>query len=185
MQLPKFELEEFLEWEKLSPERHEFHAGVVYGMAGGSAEHAEGIASMAGELRNLAKGMNCRTLSSEMAVWVSDKETFLYPDVVLVCGKMQFHERNRRMLTNPRLIVEVLSPSTRDYDLSSKFAIYQNIASFDEYLAMEPAKVEVHHWLKDGRGRWVRKKYTSRAAKIPVRALGKELSLADVYDGLI
>ncbi len=182
--LPVVTLEEYLERERAAGERSEFHAGLVVGMAGGSLEHADAIARVVIELGILAKGTQCRVLSSEMGVWIEEENCHLYPDASILCGKPQFRKGNRRMLTNPKLIVEVLSTSSRDYDLAGKFRLYQKLASFDEYLVMEPDKVELHHWLKVAPGKWSRKKYTSRAAAPMIRALGKELKLADVYEGL-
>lgn len=154
-------------------------------MAGGSPDHGHAAANMTRELGNLAKGLLCVVYNSDVAVWIASKETHLYPDVSIVCGKPQLSGPKRQQVTNPKLVVEVLSPSTRDYDLSAKLSLYQNLPSLEEYLAMETAKAEIHYWSRDAQGKWSRKKISGKGAALPVRCLGKSLRLADVYEGLV
>lgn len=116
-----------------------------------------------------------------MAIWIAASKTHLYPDVFLVCGKGQTNGSHRTQITNPKLIVEVLSPSTRDYDLSGKFSLYQAIPTLEEYLAFETDKPELHYWSKGPGGKWTRKKFSGPEANVAIRALGKSLSLAEIY----
>ncbi len=173
--------EDFLLREESSKEKHEFHRGLVVLMPGGTLPHAVCISGIVRELGNLAKGSGCTVLSDAMGVLVQSEDTFVYPDASVLCGKPKYWHRNNRVLTNPKILVEVLSPSTRDYDMSAKFANYCQLPSFDEYLLLECTEVVVHHWLRDSAGKWQRKKYSGTDAQIPIRALGKSLKLSDVY----
>lgn len=180
-QLPRISLEEFLSNEIDAHVKHEFHDGLVTMMAGGSAEHALIATRVARELGNLAKATRCEVFNSDMAVWIAASKTHLNPDVSVVCGKWEVHGSKRSQLTNPKLIVEVLSPSTRDYDLSKKFNLYQGLSSFEEYFAFESTKAELHYWSKGPAGKWSRKKFAGPNATVPIRALGKTLALAEIY----
>ncbi len=180
-QIPRMSLADFLLLEKHAVGRSEFHAGHVYAMAGGTIEHAMAMGAWTRELGNLAKGSNCLLLGADMGIWIPSEQSFVYPDVSLVCGKPRFHDRDRRLLLNPKLIVDVLSPSTRDYDLSTKFNLYKQTPDFEEYIAADPRAVEVFYRSRDTRGRWHTKKFTDPQARIPLKSLGQELALADIY----
>jgi Uma2 family endonuclease len=180
----KMSFEDFLVREEWSKEKHEFHRGLVVLMPGGTLPHAICISGIVRELGILAKGSGCTVVSSDLGVWVESDEAFVYPDATVLCAKPKFWHRNSRVLTNPKMLIEVLSPSTRDYDMSAKFASYCQLPSFDEYLLLESTSVEVHQWLRDSAGKWQRKKYRGEDAQIPIRSLGKNLRLLDVYEGV-
>ncbi len=116
--------EEYLTQEDVSPARHEFHDGVVTMMAGGNRPHAEAAANWMLNLGALSRGGECRPLGSGMGVWIHSARTAVYPDVALYCGQRTHQGESERFLTNPKVIVEVLSPSTRDHDFSVKLELY-------------------------------------------------------------
>lgn len=177
--------EEFLRFEERSNDKHEFHQGLVVLMPGVTLEHSLCTTGVVRELSLLARGSKCLVLSSDMGILVEGGEDeFVYPDAAILCGKPKFWNRNNRVLTNPKLVVEVLSLSTRDYDMSGKFSRYCRLASFDEYLLLESTSAVGHHWLKDSFGKWQRKKYAGHAATLPIRTLGRDLRLGDIYEGV-
>jgi Uma2 family endonuclease len=180
-QIPRVSLEEFLSREVNSATKHEFHDGLVTMMAGGSPEHALIAAQVIAELAVKARGSKCRVFTSDMAIWIPASKTHLYPDASIVCGKWEVHGSNRTQVTNPKLIVEILSPSTRDYDLSAKFSLYQAIPALEEYLAFETDKPELHYWSKGPGGKWTRKRISGMNATVSIRALAKALSLSEIY----
>ncbi len=181
---PMMSLEEYLFAEQGQKDKHEFHAGYVYSMAGGSHRHAIMQLNIGSELRAMARGKNCVASGPDIQIWVEEVQTALYADVALVCGKAAYFKKNRNMLVNPRLIVEVLSPGTRDYDLSGKFEIYKKLASFHEYLVVESDSVLVIHHQKDSAGVWTRKSYKNRTAEILIPSLGLPLAVSALYENL-
>lgn len=182
--IPKVPLADYLMQEDGNTVRHEYHAGVVTMMAGGTAEHARAIANFSRELGISAKGCDCGVYSGDLSIWIAPAETSIYPDLSLFCSPLIFHQGSRRLATNPVLVVEVLSPSTRDYDLSAKFLLYQQLERLGEYICLEPSRVEVHYWAKEADGQWRRERFADLADEIPVRALGKSLKLSEIYEGL-
>lgn len=174
--------EEFFAFEEIASTKHEYHAGVVYAMAGGSESHSLIQVNLLAELRALAKGTACRVNGSEMAIWIVAAETGVYPDASVRCGAPRYFLGGQRRLENPRLVAEVLSPSTRDYDLAGKFAIYQQIPELEEYLLVEVEQARVMHWRKDGI--WRLTEYLGLAARVPLVTLPGELPLGELYDGV-
>lgn len=183
-QLPRLSLEEFLEREASAKERHEFHDGLVTMMVASSPEHSMIAARVIRELSNLAKGSSRNVFNCNLAVWIAASKSHLYPDMSLTCGKAQANGLIRTQITNPKLIVEVLSPSTRDYDLSGKFSLYQAIPTLEEYLAFETDKPELYYWSKGPGAKWTRKKIAGLNAAVQIRALGKPLALSEIYENL-
>lgn len=183
--LPRVSFDDYLMHEEVSPVRHEFHDGVVTMMAGGNRAHAEAAANWMFVLQSLARGGSCKALGSDLAVWIEKENTGLYPDVALYCGSAEFQDAGRRFAKNPRVIVEVLSPSTHDYDLSAKFSLYKELASLDQYICMEPEAVEIHVWTKQHDGEWVRERFSSLSDEIEIPALGKCVRVEQVYAGLL
>lgn len=183
--IPRVSFEEYALQEETNSVRHEFHAGVVTMMAGGNWQHADAASNWLGTLRNLILDKDCRAVGSDMGVWIESQETSLYPDVALYCGSREFRDSSKRYTTNPSLIVEVLSASTRDYDLSAKFSLYKKLPSVGQYICMDPEAIDVHVWTKQSDGEWLRERFTSLGDEIEIQALGRRLQVEQVYAGLL
>ncbi|NRF65559.1 Uma2 family endonuclease [Aquincola sp. S2] len=147
--LRKLTIAEFLAWERDRPERNEFWRGDVYAMVGGKRGHGRVIANLMRHLGNQLDDTPCQAFSENMKVQVAD-EAVLYPDVFVTCDK-QFGP-DQAVFTAPILIIEVLSPSTQEYDRSRKFAIYRRLPSLREYGLIDPdtRRVEVFRLGDDG-----------------------------------
>jgi Uma2 family endonuclease len=172
--------EQFLEWEEAQPSRHEFHAGEVFAMAGGTEQHSFLAIRSAIQLGNRLPS-RCRIHGSDMLVRVEATDSGVYPDVSVVCGKPQFHQDNPRALTNPVLIIEVLSPSTRQYDLSGKFDLYRTIPSLREYLAIDSVRVEARLFQRQSDESWVLRVYEGIDAVIPLQLGPMNFELRELY----
>jgi len=123
---------EYLRIEAESPTRHEFIAGEIYAMAGGTIAHAVLASAVASIVA--AQKPKCRVLGSDARVRVDATELATYPDVTLVCGAIQRSIVDRNGLTNPMLLVEVTSQSTEEYDRGAKLAHYQHLTSLEAVL---------------------------------------------------
>jgi Uma2 family endonuclease len=138
-------------------------------------------AAIGAELTRLTRGTKCVAAGSDIRIWIGRADTVLYADFSLICGEPTFHNRNQSLLTNPTLLVEVLSPSTRDYDLAGKFDLYKKLPSLREYLLVEPEEVTAIHSVKEAGGRWSRKQATERQDVLSIACLGKDLRLSRIY----
>lgn len=143
-------LVDFLAWEEHQPERHEFFRGETFAMVGGTARHNRVILNLASRIGDHLDGTACQVFAENMKVQIS--EGVLYPDVMVTCGKADAGDE--QTVTDPKLIIEVLSPSTRGYDKRDKFILYRTLASLREYVLIDPTKRQVEVFtLVDG-GAW-------------------------------
>lgn len=145
--------QEYLEGEKVSPIKHEYIRGEVYAMPGGSDAHVTISLNLATLLRNHVRGTGCRAYTSDMKVRIETANCFYYPDVMVTCD-----ERDRTpddFKRYPRLVVEVLSPSTEAFNRGGKFADYRTIETLQEYVLISQAQVNVECFRRNNEGRWV------------------------------
>lgn len=132
--------------------RHEFIDGQIVAMAGGSIEHARLTSEVAYLIRQGLEGSGCRVFSSDGRVRIESTDNARYPDLSIVCGEVEFASDDPHAITNPRVIVEVLSPSTERDDRGAKFAHYKRLPSLQEYVlvSQDSARVEVFRRQPDG-----------------------------------
>lgn len=131
--------QDYLDAEKVSDVKHEYFDGEIFAMSGAKANHQRITMNVGGEFRNHLKGSPCEAFSSDMKVRADEGNKYFYPDVVVSCnqdGECDFTE-------SPRLIVEVLSDSTRKFDKDLKRKIYQTIPTLEEYVLIEQDHVEI------------------------------------------
>ena len=141
-------LVDFLAWEEQQPERHEFFRGETFAMVGGTARHNRVILNLASRIGDHLDGTACQVFAESIKVQIS--EGVLYPDLMVSCGKADAGDE--QTMTDPKLIIEVLSPSTRGYDKRDKFILYRSLASLREYVLIDPTQrqVEVFTWTEGG-----------------------------------
>jgi Uma2 family endonuclease len=151
-----FTPEEYLAWEVLQPDKHEYIGGEVFAMAGGEDRHASVALNVAMALREHLRGTPCRVYMAD--VRVQTDEAFFYPDVFVTCSNADAQDRLRKR--EPSLIVEVLSPSTAAYDAGAKFAHYRAIASLQEYLLIDIERRSADLFRKTADGLWMLHPFT-------------------------
>lgn len=150
---------EYLAFERASPEKHEYVDGEIFAMSGGTGDHAAIAANLIGELRNALYGRGCRVHTSDMRVKIPATPRYLYPDVSVVCAKPEYTDDTRDTLTNPRVIVEVLSESSEAYDRGEKFASYQTIPSLAHYVIASQTKARLEVFTRQDDGAWLLRTY--------------------------
>jgi Uma2 family endonuclease len=170
---------EYLAIEAASNIKHEYLDGQIYAMAGGTPEHAALQAAVIGLLFPQLRGGACRAHGSDLRVRVLATGLATYPDVSIVCGPREHDPDDRNTVVNPTLLVEVLSPSTEDYDRGEKFAHYQRIPALRQYVLVAYGERCVETWTRGADGAWTCvasrdgdvADLTSIAARLDVRAL--------------
>lgn len=192
MSLPHSQLlatpEEYLASEREADERHEWLDGLIYAMAGESPAHSL-ISSNVNAILNLQlRGKPCATYSPNMKVYsrlptdVGLKGLFSYPDCLIVCGQAVFHDQHRDVLINPRLVIEVFSPTTENSDRGKKFFRYQQNASLTDYVLIAQAYPSIEHYARRDEESWVYSVTTELTASVALGALECRVPLAEVYD---
>ena len=177
----RFTPAEYLDWEARQDEKHEYYRGEVFAMAGGTASHATIITNALVLLHAAARPRGCRVFSDALRVRIEAVDLYTYPDLSVVCGEAQFSDARRTTLLNPLVLVEVLSPSTEQYDRTTKWGFYAQIPSLQAYLIVSQDSPAVDVYTRDGDG-WRVVQTTAGAARLP--ALDAVLQLAEVYDGV-
>lgn len=145
---------EYLEWERAQPEKHEYRLGEVFAMAGGSPRHHFLSGAAAAELRAALRGKGCHVLSSSQRISAKRDERYVYADAVVVCGDAELEAGTSDVLANPKVIVEVLSPSTEAYDRGEKWDAYQRLPSLTDYVLVSQTAKQIEHYQRECDGSW-------------------------------
>jgi Uma2 family endonuclease len=178
----RYTVEEYLDLEEESLEKHEYYQGQIYLMAGGEPEHALIAGNTIGAFTVALQGKGCSIFTSDLLIRVETKSHYTYADATVVCGRPEYERiKKRRMLTNPALLVEVLSPSTKDYDRGTKFQLYKALDSFQDYLLIDSRQMHVQHYRKLDENTWQEKTYTQPDQTIIIENLDVSLSLQELY----
>ncbi len=174
-------VEEYFAFDEASEYKNEYIDGEVYPMTGGTAYHAEIMLKVGFALGLRLRGADFHFYSSAMRIRVSPVR-YLYPDLSVVCGEPELDERSINLF-NPTLVAEVTSPSTINYDRGDKLRNYQSIESLQVVLVIDQfqALVEAHSRQVSG---WHSQKFSGMDAVVPLPALGCDLPLAEIYDGI-
>lgn len=179
----KMTIEEYIEFDKNSMERYEYFDGEVFAMAGGSPEHARISGNTFARLFLKLLGGKCEVFNADMQLKVPAAPPYRYPDVSVVCGEAVFEEmQGIKLLVNPLLLMEVLSPSTEGYDLGKKFTEYKSIASFQEYLAISQTHPHIIRYSRHPNGFWVRHDIEGLEHEVLLESLNLALPLSEIYE---
>jgi Uma2 family endonuclease len=171
---------EFLDVEDMSPEvRHEFVDGEILAMAGGSVEHSALATAFCGLLFTHLRGGPCRVHSSDLRIRIHEANVSTYADAVVVCDPLEPGVESTTHVTNPRVVVEVLSASTEDYDRHEKRLYYQLLPSLQEYVLVAQDKRRVEVWSRDGQ-MWLHSVHEA-GTRAPLRSIRFELEVDDLY----
>jgi Uma2 family endonuclease len=183
--------EEYLQLEETSLEKHQYFRGEIFelfpeDMSGGSEWHSLITMNMGRAIGNALKGKSCRVYDSNLRIGVPTTTLYTYPDLSVICGPTQLDtsDTTRSTATNPKVIVEVLSPSTEAYDRGRKFASYLTIETLREYVLVAQSRPRVETYCKQSDGTWVFAFFEGASAYLALRSLGVEVALADIFEGV-
>jgi Uma2 family endonuclease len=171
---------EYLAWERVQPDKHEFHDGDVLNMAGATFEHNQIVINVGAELRALLRHKPCRVCASDLRVKVPATGLYTYPDVSVVCGHPDFEDDKLDTLLNPLILVEVLSESTADYDRGTKFTNYRTIPSFRDYVLVSTDKILVEYHTRQDDDAWVLRDFRA-GQRFKLESVGCELAVDELY----
>lgn len=199
MSLPQAQIryteEEYLALERESEERHEYLDGQIYKLAGESPQHGDICSNLVGILNPQLRGTPCRVWTKDTKVRsgplprrrYSNKGLYSFPDLVIVCGEPQFLDEHRDVLINPRVIIEVLSPTTEAFDRGEKFRRYRIYnPSLTDYVVVAQSQPLVEHLALQENGQWVIAGSVSELTdNILIASIGCTLRLAEIYDRIV
>ena len=170
---------EYLELERSSDIKHEYLRGEVIALAGGTPEHSRLAANVIGELRTALSGRPCVVFTSDARVRIEATDRATYPDVTVVCERLEHAADDRDAITNPVVIVEVLSDQTEADDRGEKFAHYRRLASLREYVLVSQRTPRIEVYRRQGLA-WVFSEAAAGQA-LALESLGVTLSVDEIY----
>jgi Uma2 family endonuclease len=173
--------QEYLALERVSNEKHEYFQGKVIAMAGASLVHNRLVANLLGEIREALKNKPREVLPSDIRIAVPSGESYMYPDVTIVCGQPELTDAQFDTLKNPMVIFEVLSPSNEDHDRGKKFFFYRQIPSFKEYILVDSTKPFVEISRQEDNGAWKFETITDLKGQLFISSIGVSIPIAEVY----
>jgi Uma2 family endonuclease len=173
--------EEYLELEEKALYKSEYRNGEIIPMTGGTTNHNQIALNFASSLLYVIRGKKYRVFIGDVRLWIPEYREYTYPDVIVTDGKPIYAGKNNTTVTNPLLIVEVLSKSTKNYDQGDKFTFYRSIPQFKEYVLVEQNQYQVMHYSKTNEGEWIFREYKSEDDIVKLQHLDFELSLVDIY----
>ena len=192
----KFTVEEYLEMERASDRKHEYFQGEIFampsiydtqeetlGMAGAGYRHNVIFSNLFWRLGYKLNGHPCRPLGSDMRVNIPENTLYTYPDISIVCRDIPEEEMDNDNLIEPAVLIEILSPSTRNYDRGKKFKLYQDIPTLKEYVLVDTEAVSVEAFRLNGNGRWQLEEYKRGEDILHIHTVDFQLSLSELYRG--
>jgi Uma2 family endonuclease len=172
---------DYLTIERAAEYKNEYVNGEIFAMTGASRKHnlinTNLITSLSGQLQE----KRCEVYPGEMRVKAPAARSYVYPDVVVVCGEPRFEDDYFDTLLNPNLVIEVLSKSTESYNRLAKSAYYRTIESLVEYLLVAQDEYRVEQYVRQDHGHWLLSDVRSLDSVIDLRSIGCSLALRDLY----
>jgi len=177
----KWTIEEFFAWQERQPERYELVDGFpMRMMAGAKNVHDDIVVNVLAELRNQLRGGGCRPFTSDGSIETKPGQ-IRRPDIGVDCGR---RDPNATKATSPRVVVEVLSPTTRDFDTIGKLEEYKLVDSLERIVVIEPNAPEIIIWVRGADRSWRKGSHRGLDQEIDMPEIGVTLSLAEIYDGV-
>jgi len=174
--------EQYLDMERSSDTRHEYYKGEIYAMAGASPEHNDIAYNINRIIAPFLHGKGCKIYGSDFRIYIPEHTLFTYPDFSIVCGKTETADIYTDNLTNPTIIIEILSPSSKDYDRGTKFTLYRSIKTLKEYVLIDSESVSVELFIRqDGHG-WNLTEYKGLSDYFIVSSINLKIYLSDIYE---
>ena len=173
--------EEYLKTERLAKEKHEYFRGEVFAMSGASRFHNRIFSNIHGNIYPFLKGKPCKSYGSDLRVHVAQNTLYTYPDLTIVCGKEEYLDNVFDTLVNPKVLIEILSPGTKDYDRGSKFKLYREIPSLEEYILVDSENIYVERFYKTAEGKWTLSEYKTVNETLEISSIEFNLPLGEIY----
>lgn len=176
---------EYLTFEEKADFRSEYRQGEIVAMAGASVNHNRIVGNVFNALSNAIGTKLCEAFVTDLRVWVEKRNLFTYPDVLAICGDLTFYEDRTDTITNPQVIIEVLSESTAAYDRGEKFQAYWTLDSLAEYVLIDQYRVRVEYFRRISEKEWRLIVLTKTDEVLTLESVGGDLPLDQIYRNVV
>lgn len=178
----RYSLEEYLEMEVRSADRHEYRDGEIVLMTGATPNHNRITRNLCTTMTVSLQGRSLEVFVADQRLWIAQTKLYTYPDIMVIEGDLELQSGRKDTVMNPILIIEVLSKSTQTYDRGDKFAAYRTIPGFQEYMLVDQYSQHIEHYVKTSAKKWDFQEYDATDQMVPLRSINLELPIAYIYD---
>ncbi len=181
----KLTVAEYLEYEKSTGEKHEYYQGEVFAMAGAKVAHNRIVTRLTGLLAQQLRGKTCEPFNSDQRIHIPDNSLFTYPDISIVCGPVKTLNNDDYNVLNPAVIIEVLSPGTKNYDRNEKFQLYKDIPALKEYILLDSECIHIEAFRIKTKNHWEKAEYKTSYQTLAIPAIDINIPVFDIYENII
>jgi Uma2 family endonuclease len=178
----KISIEEYLEMENASLEKHEYYRGEVFAMSGAKVPHIAITSNLSGILYNKSKGKKCKPYGSDLRVHIPANTLFTYPDISFICGEVITLNNDEFNVLNPAVIIEVLSKSTKNYDRGEKFKLYRDIPTLKEYILVDSESIHIEVFRINEKNHWELEEYNNVNESLQIKAINENILISEIYE---
>ena len=175
---------EYLQLEETAAYKNEYQDGEIIPMTGGTTDHNKIALNFAAYLKFALKGQKYNIFIGDVKLWIAQYRQATYPDVMLIEGEPIYYETGKTTVTNPRLIVEVLSKSTQNYDQGDKFLYYRSLPELQEYILISQSRPYIMQYNKTEENKWLLTEYEGENASLSLTSVNFALSFQEIYEGV-
>lgn len=175
---------DYLEAERLAFEKHEYYKGEIFAMSGASIPHNKIFSNSFADIGTKLKGKKCQPFGSDLRIHIPKNTLYTYPDISIICGEIETTDDKFDTITNPSVIIEILSPSTRNYDKGEKFTLYREIDSLQEYILIDSERIMVEKFIRNADNSWQLTDYKTIEQSFSIATVSIEMQLKDIYEGV-
>ncbi len=174
--------EEYLLAEREATEKHEYFQGEVFAMSGASLKHNFIAKNINILIPHYLKGQPCDLFGSDLRVHIPENSLYTYPDFTIICGKPETTDEKTDTITNPSVIIEILSKSTKEYDRGTKFNLYRNINTLQEYILIDSTSVSVEIFKRHSDNTWILTEFKQLSDQFVISTINLTILLNDLYE---
>ena len=179
----KMSIQEYLEFEKNSIDKHEYYRGEIFIRAGAMPKHNVIFKNVFGELYKKLKGKSCQPYGSDLRINIPENTLFTYPDISIICGDIVTSEHDEDTATQPIVLIEILSKRTKDYDRGSKFKLYRDIPTLKEYILIDSESISIEAFSINQNNHWELIEYKTVENTLSIATIDFQLPLIEIYEG--
>ncbi|MBR8826535.1 MAG: Uma2 family endonuclease [Gomphosphaeria aponina SAG 52.96 = DSM 107014] len=178
----KYTVEEYLALEEKAEYKNEYRNGEIIKMAGGTTNHNKIGVNICRKFPLTIGTENYELFISDVRLWIPEYNLYTYPDLMIVAGEPIYQGKGTSTITNPTLIIEVLSLSTQEYDRGGKFKYYRSLPQMQEYILIDQYQYGIEQFAKNQEGKWVLTEYENEQDMLKLESIAWEIPLTDIYE---
>lgn len=180
----KISIQEYLEMEETSLEKHEYYKGEIFAMSGARVPHNKISRNFLYALGKRLEGKSCQPFGSDQRIHIEANTLFTYPDISIICGDIITLNNDNWNVLNPTVIIEVLSPTTKNYDRGEKFKLYRDIPTLKEYILVDSESIHLEVFRMNENNHWELEEYNSLAENFKIEAIRESVAITEIYNNV-